>query len=136
MQKLMLYVDFRQLVTVRAPQAGRKSTLEAVQENTLGHGSMPKSGSNTTLSAVMRSVSAEKLASELAEFKEQQVVYLGQVPLVVGASGDGNKCVGWVGRDGISTPIVDRVIKFFKGCRGFMMTDDKIQRLTDIARTE
>lgn len=137
LQRLMLHADFRQLVTIRAPRAGRKSTLKPVPGNTLNFDSMPQlERSNLVLSALTRAVSAEILASELAEFKEQQVVYLGQVPLIVGASGNGNKSVGWVGHDGVTaeTALVERVSKFFQGCRGFMMTKESIQNLTDVAR--
>ena len=134
----MLHVDFRHLATMRAPQAGQKLTLGAVPGNTLGHSSMPQLGGSTTLAALSRATSARELASELAAFKERQVVYLGYVPLIRGASGDGNKSVGWVGQDGVSaeTPIAGRVSKFFENCRGFMMTNEKIQNLTNIALTE
>lgn len=140
--QLMLYMDFKHMMTRRIPEDGTASVTPTAA-NTLWHDALDPVGPPPLYPNVTRQVTAADLASQLHTFKDQHVLYLNSMPQVRGAAEEGavQACSGegacWPGMHGAesSTPIAERVRRYIYECgdptvTGFGIPEDVLQNLT------
>ena len=83
--QLLLYIDFKQMMTRRLPDKGTASVLPT-QANTLWHDDRAPLGPPPLYADVTRETPASVLAAQLEVFRSQHAVYLNAVPLIFGAA--------------------------------------------------